>query len=60
LLGFAFLSEPLVAAQLLGMGLIIAGMAVIDGRLTRRFFGSANATRQSGILGKPVLERPHD
>lgn len=60
LLGFAFLSEPLVAAQLLGMGLIIAGMAVIDGRLTRRFFGPADSSRQPGVLGKPALERPHD
>lgn len=37
LLGSLFLDEALVPLQLLGMALIGAGMAVIDGRLTRRF-----------------------
>jgi len=36
-LGTLFLDEDLVLVQLLGMLLIIAGMAVIDGRLWRRF-----------------------
>ena len=36
LLGFLFLDEALVAVQLLGMLLIVAGMAVIDGRLVQR------------------------
>lgn len=35
-LGAAFLDEPFVAVQLIGMALIVAGMAVIDGRLARR------------------------
>ena len=37
ILGTLFLDEDLVLMQLLGMLLIIAGMAVIDGRLWRRF-----------------------
>lgn len=37
LLGFLFLEEALVPVQLLGMALIGVGMAVIDGRLVRRF-----------------------
>ncbi len=50
ILGTALLSEPLVAIQLLGMLLIGAGMAVIDGRLVRRF-----------ARPKPVLaDRPAD
>jgi len=37
ILGTLFLDEDLVLVQLLGMLLIIAGMAVIDGRLWKRF-----------------------
>lgn len=37
ILGTLFLDEELVLVQLLGMLLIIAGMAVIDGRLWKRF-----------------------
>jgi len=37
LLGTLFLDEALVAVQLLGMLLIVAGMAVIDGRAWTRF-----------------------
>jgi drug/metabolite transporter (DMT)-like permease len=43
LLGGLFLDEDLVAIQLLGMLLIGAGMAVIDGRLWRRLGGSQPA-----------------
>jgi drug/metabolite transporter (DMT)-like permease len=50
LLGFAVLDEALVATQLLGMLLIVSGMAVIDGRLLRRF---ASPT-------PPLAERPAD
>jgi drug/metabolite transporter (DMT)-like permease len=46
ILGAAFLDEPFVAVQLLGMGLIIAGMAVIDGRLTRRFRAGSPSLRE--------------
>jgi len=60
LLGFVFLNEPLVAVQLLGMGLIIAGMAVIDGRLARRFSGNAQTSRRSEFLEKPALETRND
>jgi drug/metabolite transporter (DMT)-like permease len=46
ILGAAFLDEPFVAIQLLGMGLIVAGMAVIDGRLLGRFRVGMPSLRQ--------------
>ena len=41
LLGAAFLSESLDQNQLFGLGLILVGLILVDGRLTRRAFGSA-------------------
>ena len=46
ILGAAFLDEPFVAIQLLGMALIVSGMAVIDGRLTRRFRAGSPSLRE--------------
>jgi len=49
ILGFAFLDEPLVLAQLAGMVLIASGMAVIDGRLARRV-----AARNPALADRPA------
>jgi drug/metabolite transporter (DMT)-like permease len=49
-LGTLFLDEALVLVQLLGMLLIVAGMAVIDGRLWKRF----------GKMPASYAERPAD
>jgi drug/metabolite transporter (DMT)-like permease len=58
-LGAAFLGERVPAIDLLGLGLILAGLAAIDGRLLDRLLGRFRATAPAGAAtsGSPPDSR---
>ncbi len=50
ILGAAFLGEPLYVASVAGMGFIVIGLSIIDGRLIR--------VLQNGYIRRPVVPVP--